>query len=417
MQTLNPTCMTEVMAHVGTQGVTDVREVEDVLLAHIGLVPSLVRPGRSASTELDQRLCFHLKKDVADLSTWLPSHNAVVEQRLSVISWQSWGSDNQIIASVQTLVGECALSLGRDQPEWADNWETREDHSKRPNKRLGRLSRLSRRLSHWQAPSNTDARLLIICASHECGGPARVMQRELEGRLQCEVIIGSNDATTWQNEVELATQGVVLLQTQSVLRDPVRLLQLFEAVRQRHPLVCVNVVGGGYYFSKVKPLLLSLSEELPQGEMVTLRNELMAQGSGVGQLVSSLSDAVPNLISVFFNPAAGDVMMEAAIKDIIDKLGRGAELLESGAIAVTVLGEAGAVDLAPTATSHPAPALGGVLEQEVPFYDGDDLPDAPSMSDRGTLSLGQVLSSGSSMSNVFAGSDQVSSSDATIDRL
>merc|ERR1719424_880676 len=71
MQGLNPTCMAEVMAHVGTQGVTDVREVEDVLLAHLGLVPSLVRPGRPASTELDRRLSTHLKKeDVTDISTW-----------------------------------------------------------------------------------------------------------------------------------------------------------------------------------------------------------------------------------------------------------------------------------------------------------------------------------------------------------
>ena len=46
---------------------------------------------------------------------------------------------------------------------------------------------------------------------------------------------------------------------------------------------------------------------------------------------------MPNAISVFFNPAASDVVMEAAIKDILDKLKRGAELLQSGAIAVTVL--------------------------------------------------------------------------------
>ena len=40
MQSRNQWCMAEVMAHVGTQGVTDVREVEDVLLAHIGLASS-----------------------------------------------------------------------------------------------------------------------------------------------------------------------------------------------------------------------------------------------------------------------------------------------------------------------------------------------------------------------------------------
>eukprot|EP00964_Phaeocystis_antarctica_P161960 scaffold135247_cov145-Phaeocystis_antarctica.AAC.1 len=55
MQSRNQWCMAEVMAHVGRQGVTDVHEVEDVLLAHIGLVSSLERPGRPASMELDLR--------------------------------------------------------------------------------------------------------------------------------------------------------------------------------------------------------------------------------------------------------------------------------------------------------------------------------------------------------------------------
>ena len=100
------------------------------------------------------------------------------------------------------------------------------------------------------------------------------------------------------------------------------------------------VVGGGYDFAQVEPLLLSLSNELPQGAMATLQAELMANGNGGGQLGSSISDAVPNVISVFFDPAASDVMMEAAINDILDKLKRDGELLRSGSIAKTVLGEA-----------------------------------------------------------------------------
>ena len=194
---------------------------------------------------------------------------------------------------------------------------------------------------------------MIICASHECGGPARLIQRRLEDELQCEVVIGSNDVNTWHGEVDSATRGVVLLQTQSVLRNAVRLLQLFEAVRQRHPLVCVNLVGGGYGFAKVKPLLLSLSNELPPGEMATLRAELTAHGNGVGQLGSSISDAVPNAISVFFNPAASDVVMEAAIQDILDKLKRGAELLRSGSIAVAVRHTAPAVNTRLQAIASP----------------------------------------------------------------
>ena len=232
---------------------------------------------------------------------------------------------------MQTLVDECALALGRDQPAWADNWDasdTQVVQSKGPSRCLC-----------WpgQAPSVAGGRLLIICAFNQCGGMARLLQRQLGGALQCEVVIGSNDVNTWRDEVDYATRGVVLLQTQSALREPVRLLQLFEAVRQRHPLVCVNVVGGGYDFAKVKPLLRSLSNELSQGEMVTLRGELMAQGNDVGQLACSISDAVPNAISVFLNAAAGDVLIEAAVQDILDKLKRGAELLESKAIAVTVL--------------------------------------------------------------------------------
>ena len=352
MQARNPTCMAEVMAHVGKQGVTDVRKVEDVLLAHIGLVSSLERPGRPASMDLDRRLCAHLKRDVAELASWLPAHNKVVEQRLSFTLWQSWGSDNQIIASVQTLFGECTLALGRAKPEWTDPWASsaRSSDARDSANVSGRASIREELSSHiscgllgcrccWpgQAPSDARGRLLIICARNECGGPARLLQRQLVDELQCDVVIGSDDVDTWCGEVESATRGVVLLQTQSVLRNAVRLLQLFEAVEQRLPLVCVNVVGGGYDFAQVKPLLLSLSSELPSSEMATLRAELAAHGNGVGQLGSSLSDTICHTLSVFFNPAASDVVMEAAIKDILQKLTRGTELLQAGAIPVTVL--------------------------------------------------------------------------------
>ena len=350
MQARNPTCMAEVMAHVGRQGVTDVREVEDVLLAHIGLVSSLERPGRPASMDFDRRLSAHLKRDVVELASWLPAHNKVVEQRLSFTSWQSWGSDNQVIASVQTLVGECALALGRAKPEWTDTWASsarsydargRASVSDRASIRAGLSSHISRGLLRRrpaQAPSNARGRLLIICARGECGGPARLLQRQLGDKLQCEVVIGSDDVDTWRGEVESATRGVALLQTQSVLRDPVRLLQLFQAVQLRLPFVCVNVVGGGYDFAEVKPLLLSLSNELPSSEMATLRAELAAHGNGAGQLGSLLSDTICHTLSVFFNPsAASDMMVEAAIKDILAKLKRGAELLEAGAIATPVL--------------------------------------------------------------------------------
>ena len=45
---------------------------------------------------------------------------------------------------------------------------------------------------------------------------------------------------------------------------------------------------------------------------------------------SSLSRAVPNAISVFFHPAAGDAMVDAAVRDIVHKLEHGSELLRRG---------------------------------------------------------------------------------------
>ena len=125
------------------------------------------------------------------------------------------------------------------------------------------------------------------------------------------------------------------------------------------------MVGSGYEFARVKPLLLSLSDELSRGKMATLRAELMEHGNGVGQLASSLSDVVPHTISVFFNPSAGDVMMDAAVKDILDKLARGAELLHAGAISSerhsTVQPDAGTAGLAPGRL--PAPEHGSGASQ------------------------------------------------------
>ena len=89
MQGRNPTCMGEVMEHVGKQGVTDVREVEDALLAHIGLVPTLEREGRPAtSPELDRKLAKRMRTDVASLSSWLVDRHATVEYQLKILAWQ-----------------------------------------------------------------------------------------------------------------------------------------------------------------------------------------------------------------------------------------------------------------------------------------------------------------------------------------
>ena len=67
--------------------------------------------------------------------------------------------------------------------------------------------------------------------------------------------------------------------------------------------------------------------------MITVLALLLCQpATACQQDPCSLIQAIPNAISVFFNPAAGDAMMDAAVNDIILKLGRKAELLKSRAI-------------------------------------------------------------------------------------
>ena len=196
---------------------------------------------------------------------------------------------------------------------------------------------LRRRRSRSQADGEAEGQLLIICMREECGGHLRLLQQRLAESLKCEVVIGTDQVDLWRNEVARASRGVVLLQTKTVLRNPVRLLQLFEATRKCRPLVCVNVVGGGYDFEAAKSLLLSLptpaATQLPDADMKTLRDELSQFGRcNLAELSSGLCHAVPNAISVFFHPEAGNTMLEAVVKDVLDKLERDAELIESRVI-------------------------------------------------------------------------------------
>ena len=74
------------------QGVRNVREVEDVLLAALGLVPSLARPGRAASHALDMRAAVRLgtAADPQAGLSWLEAHHARVWRRYAHLSWQPW---------------------------------------------------------------------------------------------------------------------------------------------------------------------------------------------------------------------------------------------------------------------------------------------------------------------------------------
>ena len=93
-----------------------------------------------------------------------------------------------------------------------------------------------------------------------------------------------------------------------------RLLQLFHAAQKRLPVVCVVVMGGGYEFAKAKPLLNQLRKQLAADEVATLRAQLAMDGAGVGQLARALGHAIPNAISVFFDPAGKESAQASRVR-------------------------------------------------------------------------------------------------------
>ena len=68
--------------------------------------------------------------------------------------------------------------------------------------------------------------------------------------------------------------------------------------------VCSGSRNSGYDFEGVKKMLRSLPSELSQAGITTLHNELVAHGHSVAELSSSIRRAVPNAISISFNPLA-----------------------------------------------------------------------------------------------------------------
>ena len=95
-----------------------------------------------------------------------------------------------------------------------------------------------------------------------------------------------------------------------MLRNPIRLLQLFTSACWGYPLVCVHIVGGGYDADSTRPFLTSLRSELLSDDFTTLREALALEGSDVGQLVRGLCQALQNSIPVCFSPGSA-VMLRA----------------------------------------------------------------------------------------------------------
>ena len=185
---------------------------------------------------------------------------------------------------------------------------------------------------------------IIACVDAESGREARYLQQKLEMALGRPLIVaaveggaeaeageagadahGARAAASAKSVAE--SDALLLLQTASTLTTPSVLLEVFVAVRLGLPIVPIRVVGKGYDFSAAKTLLADLRGELPRRDPAAL--DLLGRLLGhleppatVDDVASALVDAVPNMISVEFNPLGTDHAVAASIRDVVDKLRR-----------------------------------------------------------------------------------------------
>ena len=129
----------------------------------------------------DEKLARHLGRRVEDLHEWMSEHHRIVKDRLEMLSWQSWGTDNQIIASVQTLMNECHVEMGRPGlPIWVEKGVKARAMGKSvgdDEKSRKKSKRKSKRKTLAGAVEEKEEKLLLLSAGEEGGSHVRTGTR------------------------------------------------------------------------------------------------------------------------------------------------------------------------------------------------------------------------------------------------
>ena len=135
------------------------------------------------------------------------------------------------------------------------------------------------------------------------------------------------------------SKALVLLQTKECLTRPWVLLELFEATRQRIPIIPVHLKGAGYDFDEAKAFLDDLETTLEAanpGAKKAIEDYLAASPPQDGHVgspeqirpsgdftdVKAAAQAVTKLISVSLDPEGTENHLNAAVRDIVQKAER-----------------------------------------------------------------------------------------------
>jgi len=270
----------------------------------------------------------------------------------AVIKFQPWASDHQMLAACIDLVDACAEAAGRAKLAWGDNKMRVEDKGPNSSRResMGRsnsgstvppMTKKWRLTSHATAlsraarrnGSNAEAKGAAYAAfvSHyraEAGCTARFLQVALARRLGRPVFLDASDAVSIDTIISdgvVNSEMLVLILTERVLTRPWVLLEVYEAVRRKIPLVPVFIEGAGYDYGRAAEFLKDLETNLEAanpGAVNVIEGQLRKRGSdglSFAYLAEALQTAIPLTIAVQYSPDGSDNHIEAALSDMIDR--------------------------------------------------------------------------------------------------
>ena len=188
-----------------------------------------------------------------------------------------------------------------------------------------------RRGSDGERRSSDASKYAVFVAHHRAaaGSDARFLHAQLERALGARCFLGGGDTHGRTSAVEgLAhSRTLLLVQTAGVLTVPSVLLECYAAVTRGLPLVCVRLISedtDAYDFDDARALLDDLPNELPRragaDALAALEAGAARLGADVPTVASTLAATLPQLISCELDPAGTDNQVNAALRDIVDRL-------------------------------------------------------------------------------------------------
>jgi hypothetical protein len=148
---------------------------------------------------------------------------------------------------------------------------------------------------------------------------ARFLKEHLSAKLNKDVFLDSDDLRDLSKlKGHVRNSGaLVIVQSAEVLQRPWCLLEIYEAIEAKVPIIAINVAGKGYDFAEATNLLMHLDTELDSinpGACDLLRSE----GVDPVDAAFKLSSVLPSVISLPFNSSASSNAIQAALADIAE---------------------------------------------------------------------------------------------------